>query len=222
MDEKHCRVLGTYSRTDLEITLANCIITVAGATVLAEVLGRNQGPTKLDNCHTDNFALADGLRGNSRLESFNPLLSGDFEIGNRQLLEISDALEINKGLLKLKVCIDRRRLSYETWDAFWDSLKTHLTLEVLDLSTILNYATTNQVAITSRVQALLGMMKVNTSIHTIHLRDQYSVHELFRASVIPYLGTNRLRPCVRAIQKHARLRTVPRCWDEPFCQLVRM
>jgi hypothetical protein len=46
-------------------------------------------------------------------------------------------------------------------------------------------------------------VKVNTSMHTIHLPDAIPVseHEFFRQSVVPYLETNRLRPRVRAIQK---------------------
>jgi hypothetical protein len=47
----------------------------------------------------------------------------------------------------------------------------------------------------------LGMMEVNTSIRTIALRYQYSGHELFQQSVVPYLETNRFRQHVRAIQK---------------------
>jgi hypothetical protein len=46
IDENHCRSLGAYSRPDLEIELIDCAITGAGATALAEVLGRNQGPTR--------------------------------------------------------------------------------------------------------------------------------------------------------------------------------
>jgi hypothetical protein len=53
----------------------------------------------------------------------------------------------------------------------------------------------------SRIQALLDMMKVNLSIHTIRLKPRYSQHEIFRESVIPYLVTNRLRPRLLAIQK---------------------
>jgi hypothetical protein len=48
MDENHCRVLGDVSRPDLKIELKHCILTSAGASALAEVLGRNQGPTKLE------------------------------------------------------------------------------------------------------------------------------------------------------------------------------
>jgi hypothetical protein len=46
------------------------------------------------------------------------------------------------------------------------------------------------------------MMKVNTSIHTLHLLDfRYSKDELYRESIAPYLATNRHRSHVRAIQK---------------------
>jgi hypothetical protein len=88
-----------------------------------------------------------------------------------------------------------------TWGTVCDSLKTHPTLEVLDISAGYLDAAKTPAIIMSRIQALLGMMKVNMSIHTIHLQNQYSVHELFRESVIPYLVTNRLRPRLLAIQK---------------------
>jgi hypothetical protein len=54
--------------------------------------------------------------------------------------------------------------------------------------------------LTSRIQALMDMMKVNMSIHTIHLCSYFSQHELFRKSVILYLETNRSRPHLLAIQ----------------------
>jgi hypothetical protein len=55
--------------------------------------------------------------------------------------------------------------------------------------------------ITSRIQAFVDMVKVNTSIHTMHLDTCYSNHELFQSFVIPYLKTNRFRPRLLAIQK---------------------
>jgi hypothetical protein len=91
----------------------------------------------------------------------------------------------------------------ETWSAVCNSLKSHPTLEVLDLRATdhVPAPATTQVDITSRVQALLGMMKVNTSIHTMHLSNPYFEHELFRRSIVPYLETNRFRPRLLAIQK---------------------
>jgi hypothetical protein len=125
MDEDHCRVLGAYSRPDLEIILHLCTITSAGASALTEVLGRNQGPTKLDRCDIDNLVLADGLRGKSRLKDLIPLLSNSNEVSSRQVLAIAGALRENVGLVDLN--LGHRLLSYEAWVAICDSLKAHPT-----------------------------------------------------------------------------------------------
>jgi hypothetical protein len=205
MDEDHCRVLGAYSRPGLEIVLTYCNITSAGASALVEVLGRNRGPTKLDlhTCDIDIFILADGLRGNSSLKLFRPGFAHD-----QALLAIAGALKENKGLVELnfrdssvsRVSNDGvYSLEAHPWGAICDSLKTHPTLQVLDISR------TNRILAPAelkfQIQVLLDMMKVNMSIHSIHLDTCHSQHELFRKSVIPYLRANRLRPRLLAIQK---------------------
>jgi hypothetical protein len=192
MNENHCRVLGDYSRPGLEIVLDRCKLTSAGASALAEGLGRNKGPTKLANCKIDNFVLANGLRGNSRLKVLKLRMSGNVEVGNRADLAIASALRENKGLVELSLT----RVSNEAWGAICDSLETHPTLEVLTL-----YSKSVPAVILSHLQALLDLVKINLSIHTIHLNYLYSEHELFRGSVVPYLKTNRFRPRLLAIQK---------------------
>jgi hypothetical protein len=195
LDEDHCRMLGDFSRPDLEIILNYCRLTSAGASALAEVLGRNQGPSKIDQCYFDHVVLADGLRGNSRLKSWRPRFSSDVEVRDRAILAIAGAVKENKGLVHLDL-MHSFRMSDETWDAVCESLKTHPTLEVLDL-----WSTSAPAVLKSRIQALVDMVEVSMSMHTIHLHDRYSEHELFRDSVIPYLETNQFRPRVRAIQK---------------------
>jgi hypothetical protein len=203
MDEDHFRVLGAYWGAGLEIVLISCKIMSAGASALVEVLERNQGPTRLDFCDIDNFVVANGLRGNSPLKSFRPRLSGIHDDGNREVLAIAATLKENKSIVELNLWHDFR-MSDETWDAVCDSLKTHPTLEVLDLRSM--YAsgashTLSPAKLKSRIQALWDMMKTNVSIHTIHLRDHYRQYELFRGTIIPYLVTNRLRPRLLAIQR---------------------
>jgi hypothetical protein len=193
MDEDHCRVLGAYSRPDLEIVLVRCKLTSAGASALADVLGRNQGPTKLDRCDIDCSVLANGLRGNSRLESLRPRFSSNLEDDNRKVLAIASALRENKGLVELDLYHGCITMNDETWFATCDSLKTHPTLQALDLRNA--GGPLAPAVLKSRIQALVDMLKVNMSIHTIHLCARCSEH------VIPYLETNRLRPRVRAIQK---------------------
>ena len=201
MDENLCRVLGGYSRTGLEIVLIRCNLNSAVTNALAEILGRNQGPTELDLCDIDSFVLADGLRGNSRLKSLRQNFSADFDVGNRKVLAIADAVRENKGLVELHLWCYGFGVNDETWGAVCDSLKTHPTLEVVNLRSAFADATTALDVITSRMQALVDMMKANSSIHTIHVDSRYSEHEIYRESVIPYLETNRFRPRLLAIQK---------------------
>jgi hypothetical protein len=201
MDEDHVRVLGALSRPGLEIELNCCEITVTAAAVLAQVLGRNQGPTKLYWCDIDYSVLADGLRGNSRLKSLRPRLSRNRDAGNRPVFAIVGGLRENKGLVDLDLRGGGYWPNEESWDAVCDSLKTHPTLEVLSLGP-LDRSGVVPAVLQSRMQTLVDMMKMNTSIHTIildHRND--SEHELYRGSVIPYLQTNRLRPRLLAIQK---------------------
>jgi hypothetical protein len=193
MDEHHCRVLGVYSRPGLEIELKGCTIAGSGASALSEVLGQNRGPTKLHCCEIDNSVLPDGLRGNSRLKSFRQNFSEDFRVGN--------ALRENTGLVELKLGSFNSNMNDETWADVCDSLKTHPTLEILDLLVSGWPPPVAPDVITSRTQALVEMIKVNTSIRTIHVDLCYSEHEMYRESVVPYLETNRLRPRLLAIQK---------------------
>jgi hypothetical protein len=200
---EHCLALGDFSRPGLEIVLIRCTPATAGTNALAEVLGRNQGPTGLDSCTFDYSILAEGMRGNSRLKSLSLSLSINPEIRNREVLAIASALRENKGLIELMLQYNGDKVSDEMWGAICDSLGTHPTLEVLQLWGSAQYkgAPLPPELLKSRIQTLLDMMKVNLSIHTIHLYSYFSRHELFRGSVIPYLKTNRLRPRLRAIQR---------------------
>jgi hypothetical protein len=206
MDENQCRVLGAYSRPDLEIVLYDCTISDAGASALAEILGRNQGPTKLVLCEIDNLVLADGVRGNSRLKSWSPHLSDNHNVDNRQIIAVAGALREYKGLVDLDLSCYGFKVNDETWGALCDSLMAHPTLEVLDLRFTGWMAAPAPAVLRSRMQALLDMMEVNMSIHTIRLDCPHSQHEIFRGSVIPYLETDRLRPRLLAIQ---RTRPIP-------------
>jgi hypothetical protein len=170
LGEDQIRVLGAYSRPDLKIMLVHCIMASAGASALAEVLGRNQGPTKLDYCYIDNFVLTNGLRGNSRLKSLSQRFSGNLEVSNRELLVFAGALKENKGLVDLD--LSHSLLSFETWVAVCDSLKTHPTLQVLCLRSSLLRS-----LLKSRIQVLLDMMKENMSIHTITIVASISSSE---------------------------------------------
>jgi hypothetical protein len=199
LDENHCRVLGTYSRSGLEIELEHCRIRGAAAETLAEVLKRNQGPTEIYLCEIDHFVLADALRGNSRLKSLT-FRAFNRDAGKQELLAISSALKENKGLVDLHLWYDFGT-SYETWGAICDSLETHPTLEVLEVRNVNVNPSFDPSVVTSRVQALVDMLKGNMLIHTIRVNAHYLEHELFRRSVIPHLESNRFRLGLLAIQR---------------------
>jgi hypothetical protein len=205
LDRDHITVIGAFSG---KIELICCQFTIAGTSALAEVLERNQGTIKLEICDIDYSVLAGrlGSRGNTSLKRLAPCSSSGIADQNQQLQGIAGYLRQYRGLIELNVSWYDAGINDETWDAICDSLKAHPTLAVLELSS----ASTEKyytrppgvpAVITSRVQALVDMLKVNSIIHTISLRKCYSDHDLFRRSVIPYLKTNRLRPRLLAIQK---------------------
>jgi hypothetical protein len=104
----------------------------------------------------------------------------------------------NRGLVDLNLRSFRE--SDGAWDAVYDSLVTHPTVEVLDLRPRESFKAPPEV-LKSRIQALVDMMKVNMSIHTIKLDDHYYSHPLVGEPVVPYIETNRLRPRLLAIKK---------------------
>jgi hypothetical protein len=209
IDDDQIRALGVVSRPGLGIKLAFCRISGASAVALAEVLQRNQGPTELMCCDVDNFNLADGLRGNSRLIYLRVLCSSTNEAGNREVLAIMTALRENKGLADLAISLDLT-MSDELWGAVCDSLKrlTHPTLQILHFETMDSHrvapAVTNS-RIPVLIRSLVDMLKVNVSVHTIpwYLYPPLDTRnsELFQGSVAPYLETNKFRPRLLAIQK---------------------
>jgi hypothetical protein len=163
MDESHCRVLGAYTRPDLEIALDSCKLTSAGAVALAEVLGRNQGPTKFHSCDMDYSVLADGLRGNSRLKSLRDPIFRNRGDADQERLAIAGALKENKGLVDLDLWYSCT-MSDEMWGVTCDSLKTHPTLQVLDLRA--GGASWAPVALTSRMQVLVDTESEHFDTHT--------------------------------------------------------
>jgi hypothetical protein len=197
MDEDQIRVLGAYSRPDLFIELIYCKLSDAGTSALAEVLGRNQGPTKLNFCECDCSILANGLRGNSRLTMFVPCKTNNYVVMKQDLHAIASALKENEGLVYFTLSF--WKFSDETWDAVCDSLKTHPTLELLDLRTGFGDAPLAPAVLNSRIQAVVDMLKVNTSIRLIILDSVYD--ELLLGAIEPYLETNKFRPRLLAIQK---------------------
>lgn len=134
------------------------------------------------------------MRGNSRLKSLTNRISS-----NQELLAIAGALRENKGLVDLDLSHDEW-MSDESWDAIYDSLKTHPTLQVLDLQPAATHdrrvePPLPEAVIESRSQAVIDMLKVNMAIHTIYLDWKYYLNEpeLSPETFKSYLNANRFR-----------------------------
>jgi hypothetical protein len=86
--------------------------------------------------------------------------------------------------------------------AICDSVKAHPTLEVLNLRGGFRVTSMARALLflTSQIEKVVDMMKVNMTTHTLSLDSRYSEHELFRGTIVPYLETNRLETRIRAIQ----------------------
>jgi hypothetical protein len=122
------------------------------------------------------------------------------------------ALRENKGFADLELW-HNTGVSDDTWGAICASLATHPTLEVLDhrRPTYGAATTAPPAALKSRVEALLDMLKVSTSIHTLQLYPRYKEHDIFRESIIPYLETNQF-PAVPSCHPTNSPNSVP-CQD---------
>jgi hypothetical protein len=145
-----------------------------------------------------------GLRANSRLKSLSLHRSTNRVVANQDILAIASALEENKGLVDLDLR-DCYKMSDETWYAVCGYLKAHPTLEILDVEQLSGSYTCAPLApavLTSWIQALVDMLKVNTVLYSTSFPDDDFIdHELFQSSARPYLETNFLRPRLLAIQK---------------------
>jgi type 1 glutamine amidotransferase len=108
------------------------------------------------------------LRGNSRLKSSKTRI----EVGKQELVAIASALKENKGLVGLDLMHDFS-MSDDTWGAICDSLKAHPAIEVLDLRPAGGMAALAPAVLKSQIQALVDMLKVDMSIHTIRLQPDY-------------------------------------------------
>jgi hypothetical protein len=136
------------------------------------------------------------------------------DTGEQELLAIAGALKESKGLVDLQLRYDFKT-SDETWDAIYDSLETHPALEVLELCSLdANAPLLAPSMNTSRIQALVDMLKGNTSIHdTIRVKDCYSEYELYRKSVILISSRASSGRAFLPSKKDAQLRT---CWAKRF------
>jgi hypothetical protein len=127
----------------------------------------------------------------------SPLKSLGLSLQNRPgdqkqtLQAIACSLRENKGLVDLDIRFVSS-VSDGAWDAVCNSLNTHPTLQVFSLREKVAFATMLPSVLKSRIEVLLDMIKVNTSIRRISLDYRFASLELYPGTIMPYLVTNQL------------------------------
>jgi hypothetical protein len=200
----HFHAMNASTRTDLQIDLSTGgELTELGEIVLLESIRQNRGPTGLYQVNIEADRLADALRGNNRVGSFAPSL---MRTSDEDCHAFFQALAENQGLVNLNLL--RVRISDENWDILWQSVSRHPKLENIDVSSANWGIPFGQK--TSRADAIVDALRVNTVLHTIRLqRDEYDL-EVLDNMVYPRLLVNRYRPRVAAIAAIAETR---RTWQ---------
>jgi hypothetical protein len=130
-----------------------------------------------------------------------------------QLRAASEKIMSN-GLVDLDLVYEFT-MSYETWVAVCDSLKTDPTLE-FEGKLMMLPEQLHPAQLKVRMQSLVDMLKVNTLIHTIPLDYCFYEHELYRGRSFRISRRISSSRAFLPSKKLSQLCTVERCWDELF------
>jgi hypothetical protein len=187
--EEHCRALATLKRTDLKVKLSECSIEPGYAEdTFIDWFRHNQVVTELDRCDIDCSILC-ALSGNNSVKK----LSFEY-IVEEKIHSLAHALPDNMGMEHL--VFSHFEVSDETWSLLFRSLSRHPHLE--SLSILSKSSTCNSrrqilsaASKTTRMQAVLEMLRHNTVVRTIDLADNFRDVEVYLCAILPRLEMNR-------------------------------
>jgi hypothetical protein len=214
LNQGHCRALMSASNTSLALTLFQCTILEKGADAFVECLQSDCGPTELFNCTIGVRALTESLVGSQRLQSLHvDRLTG---FNDTDMTALVGALAENQGLTHFT--FSNHDIGDDNWNLLCQALKTHPSLESVNLQGTGGGATTRQPRVGQwqlenfeimyseqkafRMLALANAIQENTVLHTLVLSPDEKEDEIFQDLIIPRLETNLFRPRVIAV-KHA-------------------
>jgi hypothetical protein len=172
---------------------------------LFECLQSRRGPIQLIRCSIDNRVLANALTGNSRVTKLEPAVHRDTTADDARVPALFPALASNRGLLDLN--FRSHPIDGENWTILCESLKAHPSLTSLDLRDTRPLSLTGTRIMlsdeqkTHRTCVLAEMVKHNTVLQTIHLRETERDEQIYAELILPHLETNRYRPRVLAVKK---------------------
>jgi hypothetical protein len=201
LDADQCLALATMSRLDVELRIHNCKLADDAAGAFVECLKSDRGPVKLICCEIDSQTIAHALTGNSRVTTLKLDSRRTNDAGMALLVA---ALANNRGLVDLNLF--NKNISDDNWTILCQSLQAHPTLTNLDLRNTRPRIRIVGIRLTAdqkahRTRLLAEMMRHNTILHTIALRENERDEQIYTESILPYLKTNRYRQRVHAIKK---------------------
>jgi hypothetical protein len=202
LSKEHVRALAETDHTDLLVKLTYCDVMSHSETdniILADLLRTSQARLELISCIVAGDALAGALKGNSCCLRLTPS-RGDEGLVQLEIHALFLALAENEGLVELDM--SNQSITDENWATLCRSVRTHPTLEVLDLR-----FTTNRRGLTcpvrknQRALALVEMLQENTVLHTIRTSHDECCQRVIQESIRPSLQTNRFWSRVNAVKE---------------------
>jgi hypothetical protein len=185
-NEEHCHALATLERTDLVVTLSYCTLIPEDAEdVFIEWLRNNQVVTELDRCDMDSNIVC-ALSGNN---SVKKITIGGSDYNEEVIRSLAQALPGNTGIEYLD--ISDFEYSDETWIRLIRSLSTHSRIKLLSLTLSWMPDRLSAESKSTRMNAILHMLHLNTVVHTINLRDVLDDEEVYQNAILPRLEMNR-------------------------------
>jgi hypothetical protein len=220
LDENQCRALSAASpsRTTgkLDIRFHDCRVLHEGSTAALADLFRNNNNNNNNNeggqvhYHLDHFQtedwriLAQSLRGSTGVKT---IVQPAGRLNERMLEQpefrvLAEALGDNQGLVKFAPIA--QHINDENWTVLCQSLRSHLTLETLDLSSTFldddSNATMSGATKTHRCTCIVNLLRSNTVLRSIHLTREERDETIWSESILPTLQTRTYQPLVMEIK----------------------
>jgi hypothetical protein len=127
-----------------------------------------------------------------------------YQFGEDHIHSLARALPTNHGVVQLS--LEGLEMTDETWSLLFRSLSTHPRIKHVCFRDDGNHTNLSAESKTTRMNAILQMIHLNTVVHTIELPEAYETEELYQNSIIPRLEMN--RSCFE-VQRQAVLRADP-------------
>jgi hypothetical protein len=191
--EEHCLALATLQRQDLKVKLRLCTLEPQDALdTFIEWFRHNQVVTELECCEMENNFLS-ALSGNNSVKTL-AIEAKTIELGDEQMRSLAHALPGNMAIETLAFTF-QETMSDETWVLFFRSLSTHPCIKFLYVSyrSIIYRGPPPLAAAskTTRMNAVIQMLHLNTVVHSIRLPDEFHNEEVYHNSILPRLEMNR-------------------------------